>query len=370
MTENYQICSSCIMDTSDPEICFDDQGDCNYCLTAREMLPSYRFTKDRADQNLSRLRDMIKKKSGTESYDCIIGLSGGVDSSYVALLARDMGLKPLCVHFDNGWNTEAAVVNVRKIVEHCGFELFTYVINWEEFRDLQRSFLKAGVIDLEMLSDHAIFASLFKLRRQFGIKYVLSGTNFTTENGLPNSWIWSKMDTRNIKDIHRKYGTVRLKTFPLLSSFRWGLIKELGLGGVFLEPLNLINYTKEGAMLELEKVGWRYYGGKHYESIITKFYQSYILPIKFGVDKRRCHHSALIRNGEMDRAAALLDLEKPALGVEVLASEKKFVCKKLGFTESEFDSLMEEPPVAHDRFKTDRYFMQTVAKVGKFLLRR
>lgn len=358
------------MDTSDSSLQFNEQGICSYCIEAQQKLPLFQFSPYQEQENLGDLARKIKGHTRQGNYDCILGLSGGVDSSYVALLAKRLGLNPLCVHFDNGWNSEAAVSNVKKIVEYCGFELYTYVINWREFRDLQRSFLKAGVIDLEMLSDHAIFASLFKIRRQFNIKYVLSGTNFATENGLPSPWIWSKMDTRNIKAIHKEFGQIKLKTFPFMSSFRWGLIKELGIGGEFLEPLNMINYSKNGAMRELEQVGWRYYGGKHYESVITKFYQAYILPTKFGVDKRRSHHSALIRNGEMTREEAVQDLERPPLSKEELDAEKTFVCKKLGFTEDEFESLMQQDPIPHDAYKTDRHFMKLVTKVGKLVLRR
>ncbi|RPF74966.1 MAG: N-acetyl sugar amidotransferase [Rickettsiales bacterium TMED289] len=370
MKEPLNICTKCVMDTTDPDISFNEEGVCNYCSLAEEVMSNYNFSEEEEKKNLAEMAELIQKNTGKSGYDSILGLSGGVDSSYVALLAKEMGLNPLCVHFDNGWNSEAAVANINKVIDHCGYELYTYVINWEEFRDLQRSFIKAGVIDLELLSDHAIFASLFKLGKEFKIKYVLSGTNFATENGLPSSWIWSKMDFRNIKDIHRKYGSVPLKSFPSMSSFKWGLIRALGIGGTFLEPLNNINYSKTKAMSKLESIGWRYYGGKHYESLITKFYQGYILPKKFGVDKRKSHHSALIRNNELTRDEAINDLKEPPLRIEDLELEKKFICKKLGFSESEFDEYMNEKPRRHDDFKTDRYIMQKVTKVAKIFLRK
>lgn len=369
MNRPYQICNRCVMDTSDPGIEFDSTGVCHYCLMVEKLLPRYQFSADLEKRNLEEIERMVKASPGREGYNCILGLSGGVDSSYVALLAKDMGLKPLCVHFDNGWNSEAAVANIRAIIEHCGFDLFTYVINWNEFRDLQRSFLKAGVIDFEMLSDHAIFAALFHLRRKYKIKYVLSGTNFSTENGLPVSWTWPKMDFKNIKDIHKHYGSIPLKTFPSMTNIQWALIRRLGLGGVFLEPLNKINYTKNSAMTRLESVGWKYYGGKHYESIITKFYQVYILPNKFGVDKRRCHHSSLIRNGEMSREEAIDDLMRPASDMQELMREKSFVVKKLGFTEEEFDLIMRSKPVPHDNFKTDTKMLKALASIPKLLSR-
>ncbi|CAG1001400.1 hypothetical protein BURK2_03050 [Burkholderiales bacterium] len=370
MNRPYQICTTCVMDTTDPGITFNDAGVCMYCASFAFDIPKYRFTPEAEQANLLELAKLVKASPGKDGYDCVVGMSGGVDSSYVALLASRMGIKPLCVHFDNGWNSEAAVANIKSLVDRFGFDLYTYVIDWPEFRDLQRSFVKAGVIDLEMLSDHAIFASLFKLRREYRIKYVLSGTNFTTENGLPLGWIWSKMDWTNIEDIHRRFGEGPITTFPKLPTLRWQLIRQLGIGGVFLEPLNKINYSKARAMEELEAVGWRYYGGKHYESVITKFYQTYYLPKKFGVDKRKCHMSALIRNGEMSRDQALAELQQPPVSAEEASRDKEFVLKKLGFSESEFDRYMSTAPVRHDHFKSDRAFMNRVNKLGKFVLRR
>lgn len=370
MKRSYQLCKLCVMDTSDQGIEFDAVGVCHYCNLFETQSPRYRFTSDQEQKNIEEIARLVKSRTGKDGYDSVIGMSGGVDSSYVALLAARMGLHPLCVHFDNGWNSETAVANIKSLVEQFGFDLYTYVIDWKEFRDLQRSFVKAGVIDLEMLSDHAIFASMFNLRRKYNIKYVLSGTNFRTENGLPPSWIWSKMDWRNIRDIHRRFGEVPINSFPKLPTFKWQLIRQLGIGGVFLEPLNQIEYTKTRAMQELEAVGWRYYGGKHYESVITKFYQTYYLPRKFGVDKRRCHMSALIRNGEMTREDAMAEIARPPISAEELSREKEFVLKKLGFSEAEFDLYMAQPPVPHQRFKSDRALMSQLSRLGKFVLRR
>jgi N-acetyl sugar amidotransferase len=370
INSNYQICTRCVIDTSDPGVTFNVQGLCNFCIEHEFLKSKYTFTEKQENKNLLSMGKMIKNSKKSNTYDCIIGLSGGVDSSYVALLAKKLGLNPLCVHFDNGWNTELSVSNIRKIVEYCNFELYTYVINWEEFRDLQRSFIKADVVDLEMLSDHAIFAALFAIRKKFRIKIVLSGTNFNTEYGLPDSWIWSKMDFRNIKDIHKKYGEVKLKTYPKMNNLKWSLIRQFGFGGTFLEPLNMINYKKNIAMNALSDIGWQYYGGKHFESIITKFYQGYILPVKFGIDKRRCHHSSLIRNMEMSRSAALEDLKLPALNDETIQSEKKYICKKLGFSIDEFDEIMRRPEKKHYEYKTDMHYMNIIKKIAKLVLKR
>ena len=191
----YQICTRCVMDTSDKEISFNKNGICNHCLVADKELPKYHFTPEQEKENLRRIKEkLLSNKKG--EYDSILGLSGGIDSSYSAYLGWKMGLNPLCVHFDNGWNSNIALSNINKIIDKTGFDLYTYVINWPEFKDLQRSFFKAGVIDIEMLTDHAIFASLFRLGRKSKLKYVLSGTNYATEHGMPFSWLWSKMDKK------------------------------------------------------------------------------------------------------------------------------------------------------------------------------
>ncbi|MDB4020991.1 N-acetyl sugar amidotransferase [Litorivicinus sp.] len=358
-------CVECVMNTSDPNIAFDDQGVCNHCHKAKTKILRYYFKKEQETENLSRLAASIKKRKVGE-YDSILGLSGGVDSSYVAYLAMKMGLNPLCVHFDNGWNSDVAVKNIRNIIDKTGFDLFTFVIDWPEFRDLQRAFLKAGVVDIEILSDHAIFASLFKIRRRHGITTVLSGTNYTTEHGMPGSWVWPKMDLRNIKAIHKRFGDKKIKTFPTMSNFSWSLMKRFDLGGTWAEPLDLITFRKHDAMALLqEEFGWQYYGGKHYESVFTKFYQAYILPSKFNIDKREVHLSALIRNGEISREQAVSELQAPLYKASELKRDKTFVLKKLGFTEQEFDEMMLKDPVPHDFYPTDQKLMLRLTKIGK-----
>ena len=303
-----QTCTLCIMDSSCGNISFDEAGICNYCRDAQSRLPHYKFSDIEVENNLEQLKGRIRKRK-TGEYDVIVGLSGGVDSSYVAYLANKLDLNALCVHFDNGWNSDVAVKNIRNIIDRTGYDLCTYVIDWSEFRDLQRAFLKASVIDIEMLSDHAIFASLYKIRKEHNIQTVLSGTNYNTEHGMPKEWVWPKMDLKNIKYIQKQFGAKSLKSFPTMSSFFWLLMRRFGVGGVYEEPLNLINYSKMHAMHELEKeFDWKYYGGKHYESVFTKFYQAYILPEKFGVDKRKVHLSCLIRNNEMTREEALEEM--------------------------------------------------------------
>jgi len=356
MMVSYQQCSECVMDTSDPNIYFDKNGVCKHCIEAKAMFSKFTFTAEQERKNLSSIAQLIKEKSANKKYHAIIGLSGGVDSSYVTHLAKEMNLNPLVVHFDNGWNSERSVSNIKKIIDKCGFDLETYVIDWKEFKDLQRSFFKAGVVDIEILSDHAIMASLFRLRSRYNIKYILSGSNFRTEHGMPLSWLWRKQDYSNIKAIHKQFGTVALKSFPRLTSFQFQIIQSFGLGGTLLEPLNHINYNMSTAIQELQEIyDWEYYGGKHYESVFTKFYQNYVLPVKFGYDKRRPHLSALIRNKEITRSQALTELESSPYKPEELVQEKEYVLKKLGFTEKEFDEYLREKPKSHLDYPSDQW---------------
>ncbi len=351
----YQQCVNCVMDTTDSEIEFNEAGVCNYCLETESVIEKYDFTSDEEKANLNKLKNLIvKDKKG--KYDCVVGLSGGVDSSYVAFLAKEMGLNPLCVHFDNGWNSEIAVSNIKKIVDKCGFDLETYVIDWPEFKDLQRSFFKAGVVDIEMLSDHAIMATMFKLRKQHNIKYILSGSNYVTEHGMPLTWLWRKQDLTNIKDIQKKFGSKKLKNFPTLNSIQYQISRIFGLGGVYIELLNSINYSKNEAMKVLEReFDWKYYGGKHYESVFTKFYQAYYLPGKFNIDKRKVHLSAQIRNKEITKEDALKELEKPLYSEMEIKNDLEYVLKKLSFSANEFEAIMKEKPKKHLDYASDEW---------------
>jgi N-acetyl sugar amidotransferase len=356
------------MDDFNLDLNFDSNGVCKFCREAEKKLPNYYFSKEEEQENLKRLASVVSMRKQGE-YDSILGLSGGVDSSYVALLAMDMGLNPLCVHFDNGWNSNIAVNNIRKIIDVTGFDLHTYVIDWPEFRDLQRAFFKAHVLDIEVITDHAIFATLFKIRKQYGIKTVLSGTNYITEHGMPSSWSWNKMDLRNIKAIQRRFGEMNIKSFPTMNTLSWLLMRKIKIGGVFEEPLNAINFNKSLAMEQLKiRFNWEYYGGKHYESVFTKFYQAYVLPLKFGIDKRKVHLSALIRNKEITRDAAIDELSMPLYDILGLQNDKRFVLKKLGFADAEFDALMTHPPVAHDFYPSDAIYIKPLVKFASLFM--
>jgi len=345
------------MDTSDPDITFDESCVCSHCRLADRLLPTVRWTPEASEHALAEMAERIRRAGGGHEYDCVIGLSGGVDSSYAAYLAHKLGLRPLAVHFDNGWNSELAVENIQRVVEGCGFDLHTYVIDWREFRDLQRAFLQASVIDIELLTDNAIVAATVKLARDHHVRYLLSGWNLATEHGLPASWAWHKFDWTNIRAIHAAYGSVPLKTFPHISTTQWRLMQLFGRGVETVRLLNLVNYRRDEAAATLaQEFGWREYGGKHHESVFTKFYQGAILPRKFGVDKRRVHLSDRIRNGEVTRDEALAIVARPSYEPDELRAESDYVRKKLGFDEDEWEAIMAAPPRSHRDFASDRRF--------------
>ena len=364
----YRKCTKCLMDTTDKDIFFDENGVCNHCIKGEELLAKVVFTPEQEKENLEKITKKVKDANTKSDYDAILGISGGVDSSYLAYLMKEIGLKVLLLHCDNGWNSKTAVENIKKIVAKTGYDLETYVINWKEFKDLQRSFIKAGVIDIEVLTDHANRAAMFMVSKKHKIKYVVSGANYATEHSMPKSWVWNKRDLMNIKGIHKQFGSVPLKTFPTLGSFEILVYTELGLRLKYIEPLNSIVYRKDKAMEKLhEYFGWEYYGGKHYESMFTKFYQGYILPTKFNADKRKVHLSDLMRNGEITYEEAEAELNLPIYNKVELKRDREFFLKKLGFTEKEFSDIIESKPHEHDEYPTDKLYIGFVQKIGKFV---
>ena len=368
MSRKYQICTKCVMDTTDTEIVFDKNGVCNHCHDYDDRKNKLITNPIEREKALQEIIQKVKSAGKGKKYDCIVGISGGVDSSYVAYLAKQWGLNALLVHLDNGWDSELAVKNVENIVKYTGYDLYTLVINWEEFKDLQRAFFKADVIDLELLSDHAIFATVYKLTREYGIKYLLSGENFETEAIMPRSWNWRKSDATNIKAIHKLYGERKLKTFPFMGTIKKTIYQY---GGVAqsIPILNYLEYNKEKVMSILEsEMGWKYYGGKHYESIFTRFYQGYILPKKFGVDKRKAHHSTLINSGQMNREDALSDLKNEVYPIELQQEDFELVCKKLSFSQQELEEYIKRKTKHHLEYKSDEKVMNFMRFVyRKFL---
>lgn len=353
---SYKQCSLTVMDNiADADISFDQEGICNYYYEYKKAEKEGVLIGQEGEEKIKNLVDKIKADGRGKPYDCLIGLSGGVDSTYVAWLVKQLGLRPLAVHLDNGWNSELAVRNVENIISRLGFDLYTLVVNWEEFRDIQLSYLRASVVDIEIVSDHAIFATMYKLAREKKIGYIISGTNIVTEHIMPPSWLYYKMDFRNLEDIHDQYGKIKLKTYP---TFDFG--KYVYYSAVLkLTPVSILNYVPydKAQVKEVIKkeLGWRDYGGKHHESIFTKFYQAYILPEKFHIDKRKAHLSTLICSGQLTKEEALRELESPIYPPSELSGDKEYVLKKLGLSEAEFETIMRTPPGKHSDFKTDIY---------------
>ena len=350
----YQRCTYCILDTTDKDITFDIDGRCSHCSEWLPRVQNLPQSTAETETNLDLIAKKLKLEGKGKRYDCMIGLSGGVDSSYIVYLAHKMNLRPLIVHFDNGWNSELAISNIEKIVKKCDFELTTLVVEWKEFRELQKAYLSASVIDIEVATDHAIIATMFQNARKYNIKYLLSGGNIATETGMPNKWTWPKKDLTNLKNIHRAFSTVPLKTYPTRSIWTDIFEKKFLSQVVDIRILDQIKYNKSEAIKMLEEqFGWQYYGGKHYESVFTKFYQAYILPTKFKIDKRLVHLSSLIRNGEMTRKDALEELELPLYVENIFLEDREYVLKKLEMSSAEFASIMKAEPIEHIEYGSD-----------------
>lgn len=326
-------------------------GTCNLYSHAVWRQANEQYSRPRQKQILETLVDRIKshKKPG-DKYDCLIGLSGGVDSSYVALKLREYGCNPLALHVDNGWNSETSVANIMKIVDLLNIDLRTIVLDWHEVRDLQLAYLKSSVLDLECVSDHAINASLFKLAREQNIKYIVHGGNVATESIMPKSWAFDKRDAINLKAIHKIHGSIKLKNFPLLHPT--ALFADIFFRRIKAVPLlNYIEYVKPNAISELKnKLGWKSYGNKHCENQFTKFFQEVFLLEKFGIDKRVAHFSSLIVSGQMTRDEAFDELSRPILNVKEISEIKSYVSKKLGITPETLNSYISRPPVEHTQF--------------------
>ena len=351
---NYRQCSVSVMDTiADPDIRFDENGISNYFFEYQTQEKKEVLKGEAGKQKFDELVNLIKRKGQSSKYDCITGVSGGVDSTYLALMAKRAGLRPLIVHFDNGWNSELAVANIKNIISRLDFDLYTLVVDWEEFKDIQLAYLKASVVDIEAITDHAIIGTLYKLAIENNIPYILSGSNVVTEATLPKSWVYNKTDHINLRSIHQKFGTLPLQTFPLFNSRlkKMASIKKIQT----LSLLNYLPYNKDEVKKEIAaELGWRDYGGKHYESIFTRFYQGYILPEKFRIDKRKAHLSNLIFSGQITKETALAELNTPPYDNNQLQQDYEFVLKKLGLSPDEFDHIMKTPRREHKEFDFEK----------------
>jgi len=360
-------CARCVMnDYIDPNLSLDSAGTCHYCRQYDALVSDPEYSPENREARLARAVERVKARAKGRRYDCVLGVSGGVDSSYALYYAvKRLGLRPLAVHLDNSWNSELAVLNIERLIRGLGIDLYTHVIDWKEFRDLQRSMFRASVVDIELLTDHAIIATLYAAARKFRIRTVLTGDNFTTEATLPEGWNHRKTDLFNILAIHRRYGARRIPSFPKLGTPEY-LFHGAVLGIEWFRPLFYTSFHKAAAVTELEReVGWRAYGGKHYESIFTRFYQGYFLPRKFGIDKRWFHLSRLVASGQMTREAAFAELAKPPMDPDLAEQDRVFVLKKLGISEREWDEIMASPRRSHYDFFSDEKLVRLLLAVNR-----
>jgi N-acetyl sugar amidotransferase len=336
---NYQICTECIMDTSDPNIVFDDMGRSDYYHNYLNNIKPHWHPDEIGHEMLMKISTEIKRSSTNSDFDCIIGLSGGLDSSYAAYIAKEvMGLRPLLLHVDAGWNTQQAVENIEKLVDGLGLDLYTEVIDWEEMKDIQLSFLKSQIADQDLPQDIAFFSALYKFARKKKIKYIITGSNYSTECCRePQEWGgYSGVDKTLLTDIHKKFGSRELTSFPVIDILTYKIIYRYIYGMKVIKPLNLVPYIKADAEELLEsKFGWQKFQHKHHESRFTRFYEDFWLPRKFGFHKRRAHFSSLILTGQMSREEALKRIERPEMSEEFLKQEFEYVAIKLGLEPSE-----------------------------------
>ena len=369
MDRPYQMCTRCLMDTTDPDIVFDENGVCNHCKSHELAIKRRVLPQDKRDDALKKLVEEIKASGKGKQYDCIIGVSGGVDSTYVAYLVKKLELNPLAVHMDNGWNSELAVSNIEKVLNDMDIDLYTEVLDWEEFKELQIAFLKASVSDAEIPTDHAIWAVLFEQAIKNKVKYIILGTNVVTEGIMPSSWTYGTQDWLYIKDVNTKFGKAPIKTFPHFSLFK-KIYYELMKGIKIISILDYVDYNKQNVRKVLEEeLGWRYYGGKHYESIYTRFFQGYILPNKFNIDKRKAHLSSLIVSGQVTMQDALKELEAPAYAGYMLEEDMEYVCKKFEFSQETFQQIMSLPVKSYADYKSYQPIRNVAKKLklGKIL---
>lgn len=363
----YQRCTVTIMDTTDPLIRFNGEGVSNWVDYYREkVLPSWRSEGD--PPAYQKLIGQIKRDGVGREYDCLLGLSGGVDSSYLAYLAWKAGLRCLVIHTDTGWNTELAVSNVEQVVKRCGFDLHTHVIDWEEMADLQRAFLRAGVPNQDIPQDHAIFAAFYGFAVRNRVKWVLSGHNFACESVLPGSWGHGALDLRHIRAIHRQYGERPLGRFPRMGPIKYGVVYKGLLGLKVAKPLDLVHYERRTAIEVLEQeFGWRNYGAKHFESRWTRFFQGWWLPNRFGYDKRLAHLSSMILSGQLTRNEALSEIKSVSYPDELMADDRRFVLKKLHLSEAELEALFRMPIREHASYPTGEAVLRWLLRIGTAL---
>lgn len=365
----YQRCSRCVMDTTDSKITFDAQGVCDHCRNFDKKIKPYWKPQENRYDELEKIAAKIRKEGKGKDYDCILGLSGGADSSYLAYIAKEiMHLRPLIFVVDTGWNLNVAVENIEKIVKGLNLDMYTHVVNWKEMSDLQLSFFKASISSCDNPQDHAIFAAMYNYATKHHIKYILTGSNNSTEFIRPPvEWIYMN-DVVLLKDINRRFGKRRLKDYPLCGILKYKILYKYFYGMTRIYPLDYVVYDKDAAQEFLhEKYGWTKYENKHYENVFTRFFEGYYLPHKFGFDTRKNVLSNQILAGTMTRECALEILEKPPYDPEQMELDKEYVAKKLGITAKEFDEIIALPNKTPADYKNEMWIIKLGVAVSKLL---
>ena len=352
------------MDTTASDIIFDENGNCNFCNDFLERKKKLHLNKK---NSLNTLLNLIKKNKKKSNYDCLIGISGGIDSCWALKKAVDVGLKPLAVHFDNGWNTNLSQENIYNLLKKLNVDLITYVVDWDEYVDVQRSFFKSNVVDIELIYDNALLRVNYETANKFNIKYILAGTNNNTEGmRMPKGWNWFKYDKRNIKNIHKKFGKIKIKSLPMIGTLDYiyfAIFKKIK----WISFLDYFDYDKYKAMNSLNKFcNFNTYEGKHFESIFTRLYQSYILPSKFNIDKRKVHLSNLIISNQLRREEALENLNNDKyLESDLFFQDKKYFFKKINFSEKYLMEYFLENKIEHDFYKSELKFWNKCDRIYK-----
>ena len=364
------MCNRCVMDTTAADITFDENGVCNYCT---EFLSRSGHILNKSPEQrkveLDAFVSKVKADGKGKKYDCIVGVSGGVDSSWVLVKAVELGLRPLAVHMDNGWISELAQNNIANLIKYLNVDLYTHVIDWQEYRGLMQAFFDADVIDIELLYDNAMLSVNYQKASYYGLKYILSGSNQSSEGmAMPKNWNWLKFDKRNIKSIAHRFQKIKLNTFPIIGTISflyYTFLKKIKWTSI----LDLMDYSKYEAMKELEKnYGYRPYPYKHYESIFTRFYQGYILPKKFNVDKRKLHLGTLVISGQLSREEALKGLDGIAYNTKKeLDEDKTYFLKKMGWKPEVLDQYLNRPEKKHDLYPSEVRFWYFLLKYYKKL---
>lgn len=372
MSKGYQICNRCIMDTSDPNITFNSSGECDYCSNFDQNIKTNWDVGSNGAAKLAAIAAQIKADGKGKDFDCIIGLSGGLDSSYVAYIAKEkMGLRPLLFHVDAGWNTDQAVGNIEKLVDGLGLDLYTDVVNWNAVKRMQVAFLRAGIPDQDLVQDAAFFSGLYRFARKYGIKHIITGSNFSTECCRePEEWGgYLGIDKTLFGDIWSKCGDGKPNDeFPLVDILVYKLLYQKIMGMTVHHPLNLVPYGKKDAEDELERLyGWKRFQHKHHESRFTRFYEDYWLPRRFGYEKRRAHFSSLIMTGQMTRDQAIDRISRPEMDEHFLKQEFEYVAHKLGLTVDELQQIFESPKKTYKNYKNKRWVINSGANIMRRL---